>query len=115
MLRSELDTRNSDSRIPTFHQKIISVFNDSSFEQESISYINLHEDVSTKITLKLTKDRLTIENSKEILTTIKSVIVDIITRYEQSGMGAGNRYCTENDWGKFDIALCDNGDDRKSF
>ena len=115
MLRSELDARNSDSRIPTFHQKIVSVFNDSSFEPESVSYNDLHEDFSSKITLKLTKYRLTIEKSKEMLTTIKPMIVDIITRYEQSGMGADNRDYTENDWDKFDIALCDNGDDRKSF
>ena len=115
MLRTELDSRNSSSRDPNFHEKMISVFNDVSFVLESICFGDLHKDFSTTLELKLSSYSLTIDKSKEILTSIKPMIVDLITRYEQSGMGAGNRDLTADDWGMFDISLCEDGDDRKCF
>ena len=115
MLRSELDARNSTTRIPTFHEKITTVFNDESFVPESMYCDDLHDDFSEIIELKLSTYCLTVEKAKDILSSIKPMIVDLITRYEQSGMGAGNRNLSADDWGLFDITLCDNGDDRKCF
>ena len=53
MLRTELDSRNSSSRVPNFHEKMISVFNDVSFVPESICFGDLHNDFSTTFELKL--------------------------------------------------------------
>lgn len=115
MLSSELDARNSSTRNPTFHEKMVMVFNDDLFEPESIFYADLHVDFVDIISLKLSNYRLTVEKSKEMLSSVKPMMVDLITRYELSGMGSGNRDTTASDWGSFDISFCENGDDRKNF
>ena len=115
MSRPELDARNSSTRTPTFYEKMVMVFNDSFFEPESIFYFDLYADFVSIIPLKLSNYRLTVEKSKEILTSVKPTMVDLIIRYELSGMGSSNRDTTASDWGSFDISVCENGDDRKNF
>ena len=56
-------------------------------------------DFADIVVLQIIDYRLTIEKLKEMLTTVKPMIVDLIKRYELSGMGALNRDSSADDWG----------------
>ena len=56
-------------------------------------------DFADIVVLQIIDYRLTIEKLKEMLTTVKPMIVDLIKRYELSGMGALNRDSSVDDWG----------------
>ena len=60
-MRSELDARNSTTKVPTIHEKIITVFNDDSFLPELMYCGDLHKDFYTIIELKLYSYCLTVE------------------------------------------------------
>ena len=77
---------------------ISSFFNDV-FVFESECLENLNMDVADIVVLQIIDYRLTIEKLKEMLTTVKPMIVDLIKRYELSGMGALNRDSSADDWG----------------
>ena len=77
MNRAELDARKSTSKVLTFHEQIVVLFNDVLFEPESECLENLHMDFSESIVLETIDYRLTIEKSKELLTTRSTKIKQV--------------------------------------
>ena len=61
----------------TFHEQIVVLFNDVLFEPESECLENLHMDFSESIVLETIDYRLTIEKSKELLTTRSTKIKQV--------------------------------------
>ena len=115
MTRAELDSRNSEERDPTFFEALSSKFNDCDFEPVSKAYPGLHSDFATSFVLPKREYSLNPEKAKETLGLIKAALFKVIVKYEISGQGAMRRIDACNDWGSFDIGLCDGRDDRGNF
>ena len=62
--RQQLDARNSENRDPTFLEKMVSQFNDSTYIPISSELPDLHQDFTQPMILRLGDDCLTIEKAK---------------------------------------------------
>ena len=58
---------------------------------------------------------MTPEKVKDILSKAKPLLHKIIVNYEKSGEGCMSRKDSALGWGRFDIDLCESGDDRSHF
>ena len=115
LTRSELDSRNSTERDPTFTEKISDQFNDDSWKPFTTAYPTLHSDFVAPILCERIGYVMTPEKAKEIVNHIRPMLKKMIVNYEESGQGCMSKHDDTADWGNFDIELCDGNDDRSRF
>ena len=115
MTRSQLDSRNSTERDPTFYEMISVKCNDDSWKPFTTAYPTLHSDFVSPILCERIDFVMTPEKAKEIVSLIRPMLKKMIINYEESGMGCMSKHDDSADWGNFDIELCDGNDDRSRF
>ena len=115
MTRSELDSRNSTERDPTFNETISDKFNDDEWKPFTTAYPSLHSDFVIPILCERVEFLMTPEKAKEIIGHIRPMLKKMIVNYEESGMGCMSKHDDSADWGNFDIELCNGNDDRSRF
>ena len=84
LTRSELDNRNPVVRVCDFYDKATEVFNDEKYVPYTQSLPNLHEDFVEPIPLPLKSFRLTRDEAKDILVSIRPKLAGMIANYELS-------------------------------
>ena len=102
-------------KVIDFYDKVAEVFNDTYFVPEQEELPNLHPDFTESKKLNLSEYRMSQEKAKEIITTVRPLLATMISNYELSGNGAGQRSSENEDYGRVDLSLYIAGDDRASF
>ena len=115
MNRDEMEVRNHIDADPNFQVRMCNLFNNEDFKPFSTAYPNLHSDFVQQMLLEKGEYTLTQDRCKYILGEAKPQLVEMINRYERSGMGAMSRYDEAAEWGEFTIEKCDGIDDRSRF
>jgi hypothetical protein len=104
--RSELDARNSDLSPSSVEEEISSLMNSTDFAPSSWVLPRLHSDFRAERDLSYEacmRCDVTATQVKSKLADLKVNLCAIITRWEASGNGDGNkRTCTDSDFGHFD-------------
>ena len=116
MSRTELDSRQSIMKLVDFYDLVVHVFNDPTFEPQTQALPDLHPDFYVSRTLKLSDFVMTRDKAKDLLVTTRPLMMKMINNYELSGAGGGQCRSEEDEnFGSFDIARCEEGDDRANF
>jgi hypothetical protein len=95
--RQALDACNSSSRLPTFYKIVVKTFNDSTFNPTTEALPNLDEYFVNPIELKF-EDAPTPtspDKVKDKLADVRAKLVILISDWEKSGNGGGNRAETD--------------------
>ena len=87
LTRSELDSRNSTERDPTFNEKISEKFNDDSWKPFTTAYPSLHSDFVSPILCERIEFVMTLEKAKEIVSHIRPMLKIMIVNYEELVQG----------------------------
>ncbi|KAL3793247.1 hypothetical protein HJC23_000789 [Cyclotella cryptica] len=141
MDRTTLDYQNSDQREQSWAELLCDIFNDDETEIVTKALPNLHDKFKDPIVCARKCDPLTPDRCKDIMSSMKKKVVDIIRKYNMSGNGSdmakfyeddediGGAEDTRETYGRFnrdlaikrahakgreDLVLMD-GDDRKEF
>jgi hypothetical protein len=113
--RTQLDARNSSERPMNFYQLASDLYNDPQYNPYTTAYPNLHSDFSNQIRLLSTDAPfVTASKIKDKLADVRAKLVIIISNWERSGNGGGNRQENDDDFGSpRGFTLTD--DDRANF
>ena len=115
LTRSELDNRNPVVRVCDFYDKATEVFNDEKYVPYTQSLPNLHEDFVEPIPLPLKSFRLTRDEAKDILVSIRPKLAGMIANYELSWAGVGQLGEDKDEYGHVDLDKCVDGDNWRNF
>ena len=116
MDRVTLDARKSSEKLADVYELFADAFNDETHVPESAAMEGVHPKLSSSMKLpKREGVTMTAEKVKAKLGVAKPKLNYVIDKCERSGNGAGQRSDDSPDWGKLDIELCVDGDDRKNY
>ena len=115
LTRGALKNRNSVLKVIDFYDKVAEVFNDTDVVPETEELPNLHPEFTESKKLNLNEYRMSRETAKEIITTVHPLLATMMSNYELSGNGAGQRSSRNEDYGCVDLSLYVAGYDRASF
>jgi hypothetical protein len=111
--REELDARNSDKRPKTYEQEAAELFNDSTFAPTSLHLPSLHSDFDDNKVLLLEgmPGAITPEEVKSRMAGSRAKLMAVISNWELSGNGFGQRRQEEVGFGSLEEEhlLDDNG------
>jgi hypothetical protein len=114
MERDELDGRNHEERPPTWHEKIVELYNsDKVYVTDVLS--DLHEDFTFQRTLRIADMPgcpITMQDAKSRLADARAKLIVIISKWERSGNGFGQRDVEDPRFGHFNAGK---GDCRADF
>jgi hypothetical protein len=114
--RAELDGRNSAQRPPNFYEKASKLYNSPGFNPTTSIYPDLHSDFKDEIYLPYidAPTPVTPDKIKEKLGNLRAKLLQVITKWERSGNGCGQRQESDATFGHVDEeTLID--DDRQNF
>ena len=116
MDRVTLDARKSSEKLADVYELSADAFNDEMCVPQSVAMEGVHPKLSSSMNLpKREGVTMTAEKVKAKIGVAKPKLNYVIDKHERSGNGAGQRSDDSPDWGKFDIELCVDGDDRQNF
>ena len=114
MEHDELDGRNHEERPPTWHEKIAELYNSAKvYVTEALP--DLHEDFAYQRTLRLADlpgGKITVQDVKSRLADARAKLIVIISKWERSGNGFGQRDVDDPRFGHFNAGK---GDCRADF
>jgi predicted DNA-binding protein YlxM (UPF0122 family) len=113
----ELDARNSSERPPDFFQAVANAFNDDTLFFISESLPELHYCFANPMSLYFEDmpGPLTAEECKKRFADCRAKLIKIISKWELSGNGFGQRALDEDDFGHLDEENFEAGDNRGNF
>lgn len=103
--REELDARNSDRRPKSYEQLATELFNDPTFDPTALQLPNLHSDFDEPYKLLHLEDMpglITREEVKSRMADSRAKLMAVISNWELSGNGFGQRTEEEDDFGRLD-------------
>ena len=117
MNREELDARNSDMRPKTLYEVIADRFNDKDTPYNIASLPELHPAFAEEQTIKwdCLPEPITAEEVKKRLADSRAKLMKVISKWEKSGNGFGQRAEGDDDFGHMTEEQLEDGDNRASF
>jgi hypothetical protein len=117
MDRDELDARNSSERPETFFEAVACIFNDDAVLFVTSSLPDLHYSFGSPIVLDFEDmpARVTPEECKKRFADSRAKLIKIISKWELSGNGFGQRTREDDDFGHLDEECFEAGDNRGNF
>jgi hypothetical protein len=95
------DARGNDSRPATWHEHLAKLYNKSSYRPVSLSLPHLHDDFAESMLLdKDFQQPVTPDQLKKKVADFKAKLVIILSKYEQSGNGDGQRQESDPNFGR---------------
>jgi hypothetical protein len=117
MTRAELDARNSRERPENFFEAVTRIFNDSNKIFVTDMVPELHHAFAQPIVLDLDDMPSTIdpEECKRRFADARAKLIKIISKWELSGNGFGQRSAEDDDFGHMGAEELEAGDNRANF
>jgi hypothetical protein len=117
LARPELDARNSAARPETFFEAVARIYNDEDIVFETDVLPDLHYTFAYSIHLYLEDmpGELTAEECKKRFADARAKLIKIISKWELSGNGFGQRAINEDEFGHMGEDNLEAGDNRGNF